>query len=166
MKYRLLFFMFFVGSVVSAQTDTIPPYKRFPTLPPVQILLTDSTTFYSKAQLPKKTPALFMLFDPACSHCQHETEEMVAKKDAFQNIQVIMITMPRVSFATINEFVDKYKVRELHRVVVGRDVTYFMPSFYSIKNFPFLALYNQNGNLITALEGGTGMSQVIELFKK
>jgi thioredoxin-related protein len=120
---------------------------------------------FGKAQLPANTPVLYMLFDPECSHCQHETEEIVAHKSDFENIQVVMITMPRSPFDEVNDFVTKYRVSELKHVVVGRDITYFMPSFYSIRNFPFLAMYDKNGNLITAFEGGLGIEKVIDYFK-
>ena len=150
---------------VNAQTDsTVAPYKRFPTLPPMQILLTDSVTLFGKSQIPANTPVLYMLFDPGCSHCQHETEELVAHKKDFEEIQVVMITMPRSSFAEVNEFISKYRVNELKHVVVGRDITYFMPAFYSIRNFPFLAMYDRTGNLITAFEGGMGMDKIIAYF--
>ncbi|MFL5773609.1 MAG: hypothetical protein ACJ75F_10650, partial [Flavisolibacter sp.] len=98
-----------MGLSVFGQTDsTTPPYKRFPTLPPLEILLTDSTTLFGKAQIPANTPVLYMLFDPGCSHCQHETEELVAHKKDFEQIQVVMITMPRSSFAEVNDFINKY----------------------------------------------------------
>jgi thiol-disulfide isomerase/thioredoxin len=156
-----------MGLSVFGQPDsTTPPYKRFPTLPPLEILLTDSTTLFGKAQIPANTPVLYMLFDPGCSHCQHETEELVAHKKDFEQIQVVMITMPRSSFAEVNDFINKYRVNELKHVVVGRDITYFMPSFYSIRNFPFLAMYDNKGNLITAFEGGLGMDEVISHFKR
>lgn len=152
---------------VNAQTDsTIAPYKRFPTLPPMQILLTDSATLFGKAQIPLNTPVLYMLFDPECSHCQHETEELIAHKKDFEDIQVVMVTMPRSSFSEVNDFISKYKVNELKHVVVGRDITYFMPAFYSIRNFPFLAMYDRNGDLITAFEGGLGIDKVIDHFKR
>ena len=166
MKYFFVLLLASLGLQAFAQADSsLPLYERFPTLPPLQILLTDSTTLFGKAQLPENTPVLYMLFDPGCSHCQHETEELVAHKEAFNNIQVVMITMPRVSFQEVNDFIIKYKVKDLKHVVVGRDITYFMPSFYSIRNFPFLAMYDKNGKLITAFEGGMGIEKVIDQFK-
>src|ERR1700694_2114838 len=162
MKFFILILLFCSGLAVQAQSDsTRAPYQRFPTLPPLQLLLTDSSTYYTKANIPAQTPVLYMLFDPGCSHCQHETEELVAHKDDFSKIQVVMVAMPRVSFADINGFLAKYKVNELKHVVVGKDVQYFMPSFYVIHNFPFLAMYNKQGNLITTFEGSVGMDKLL-----
>jgi hypothetical protein len=72
--------------------------------------------------------------------------------------------MPRVNFSDVNDFIRKYHVDQLKHVVVGRDITYFMPSFYSIRNFPYLAMYNRQGNLITTFEGGMGMDKIVEIF--
>src|SRR5687768_8240661 len=70
-----------------AQIDTArPPYLRFPTLPPIQLLLGDSTTRYTKANLPRKKPVLLMLFSPDCSHCQHTAEEMLQHREALEDI--------------------------------------------------------------------------------
>ncbi|MGZ8510661.1 MAG: hypothetical protein ACXWWA_09810, partial [Chitinophagaceae bacterium] len=43
-----------------AQTDSLElaPYKRFPTVPPIKLLLTDSSSHFTKADLPKKKAVL------------------------------------------------------------------------------------------------------------
>jgi thioredoxin-related protein len=147
-----------------AQTDTsIPPYKRFPTLPPIQILLADSVTKYTKDKLPENTPILFMLFSPECSHCQHETEELVAHKDELKNIQIVMVTLHPLYM--MKDFVEHYKLNELPNVVVGKDYQYFFPSFYNIRNLPYLAMYDRKGKLITTFEGSMPIEKVIETFK-
>lgn len=148
-----------------AQADTITaPYKRFPQIPQIQILLSDSTTKFTKAQLPPKKPVLFMLFSPECSHCQHETEELIAHKDELKDIQIVMVTLHPLWM--MNEFIDHYKLKELPNVVVGRDIYYFFPSFYNIRNLPFLAMYDKKGNLITTFEGSMPIARVVETFKE
>ena len=75
---RLIFFVLLVLPIsLAAQSDSIAPaFKRFPTLPPFQLLLSDSTTVYTKAQLPSRKAVFFMVFSPECSHCQHAAEEL------------------------------------------------------------------------------------------
>ncbi len=49
MKTRLIYFIFCVISLSAlAQTQPDPPYKRFPTLPPLKLLLTDSSTIFTE----------------------------------------------------------------------------------------------------------------------
>src|SRR4051794_20050797 len=96
MKLFLSFIFFCFGATAYGQKDTIlPAYKRYPTLPPLQLLLSDSTTKYTKENVPKKKPVLLMLFSPDCEHCQHEAEQLVANKEAFKDIYIIMAaTLP------------------------------------------------------------------------
>src|SRR5438128_12648826 len=93
MKFFLSLFLLAVSATAFSQKDTaLAPYQRFPTLPPLQLLLADSITKYTTADLPKKKPVLIMLFSPDCEHCQHETEQLIAHKEDFKNIHILMVT--------------------------------------------------------------------------
>lgn len=166
MKKGLLLIVVICISLASfAQADTTtPPFKKFPVLPPVQLLLSDSTTKFSKDNLQQNKQTLFIIFSPDCSHCQHETEELVARKEEMKDIQIVLITLHPLWM--MNEFIAKYKLNELPNVTVGKDIYYLTPSFYGIHNLPFLAMYNKKGNLISAFEGSMEMDKVITLFKE
>jgi len=82
MKYLFSFCFLFYSITLTAQNVTEPPYKRFPTLPPIQLLLGDSATKYTKENIPSKKPVLVLLFSPDCNHCQHTAEEMYNNRDA------------------------------------------------------------------------------------
>ena len=163
MKF-LLSFGFILWTLVSySQVDSIqPPYKRFPTLPPIQILLSDSSTIYTKAQIPKKTPVLFLIFSPDCSHCQKEAEELTEYKEKMKDLQIILITMHPLWM--MNDFIVKYKLNELPNVIVGKDINYLMQYFYDIHNLPFLSMYNEKGNLIRVFEGSLPIPNIIQVF--
>ena len=75
-----LFLNLLVMQSAIAQSDSLqPPYKRFPTYPPVKLLLPDSISFYTKADLPKKAAIMMMLFKQECEHCKQITEEIISK---------------------------------------------------------------------------------------
>ena len=77
-KYLLLGALTLVMLSVYSQNDsTLAPYKRFPSFPPVTLLLPDSVQHNIKDELPKKLPVMLMIFNPTCEHCQHETEEII-----------------------------------------------------------------------------------------
>ena len=156
--------LFFI-STAFAQADTVQaPYKKFPSFPPAKLLLPDSATYFTKADLDKKKPVMLMLFNPGCSHCQHETEELTKKMDDFKNIQIIMATsMP---FDSMMSFRKTYELDKYPNIVVGQDIHYFLISFYMIHNLPFLAFYNKKKELISVFEGGLPMDRVLEEFKK
>jgi thioredoxin-related protein len=157
--------LLFAAFALRAQTDTIqPPYKRFPHLPAFKLLLGDSATFYTKDALPKNKPVLVMLFSPECSHCQHTAEEIVQHKEALKNIQIIMATLHPIS--QMNAFVETYGLKDLSNVIVGKDVYFILPPFYSIQNLPYMAFYKKNGALIRTVDGALPMEKVLELFKR
>ncbi len=105
--FSLLLLLFTLLSFSQHDTTT-PLFKRFPTLPPLQLILTDSTK-YTSENIPKKKPVLILFFSPDCEHCQHEAEELVANKEGLKNIHIIMVsTYPLYrlkEFAIKNEIV-------------------------------------------------------------
>jgi thioredoxin-related protein len=164
MKY-LVFISFLLVSIVgkTQNAPTEPPYKRFPTVPPIQLLLGDSITKYNKENIPSKKPVLIMLFSPDCNHCQHTAEEMYQNREALKDIHIVMATL--LSLSEMNAFMKKYKLNEMKNVVAGKDVNFVLPPFYAIKNFPYMAMYNKKGNLILGFEGSMPIAKVIKTFK-
>ena len=148
--------------VTNAQADVAPPYKRFPTLPPLQLLLGDSVTKYQKDDIPKKQ-VLIMLFSPDCNHCQHTAEEMYKQREELKDIHIVMATV--LSLTEMNSFMKKYKLNEMKNVVAGKDLYFILPPFYAVRNFPYMAMYNKKGNLILGFEGSMPIAKVIQTFK-
>ena len=139
---RLILSVILIASITAnAQTEMAPPYKRFPTVPPLQLLLGDSTTKYLKENIPSKKPVLIMLFSPDCNHCQHTAEEMYNKREELKDIHIVMATL--LSLSEMNSFMKKYKLDQMKNVVAGKDLYFILPPFYAIKNFPYMAMYNK-----------------------
>jgi thiol-disulfide isomerase/thioredoxin len=166
MKKNLLFFVFLIASFNAiAQKDSInlAPYLRFPTIPPLRLLLTDSTTLFTKDDLKNKKPLLIILFSPDCEHCKHETEELIKNKEQLKKIQIVMATTQ--SFEKMKQFYDNYELGNIKNLVVGQDIYFILPSFYHIKNFPYNAMYDKKENLITTSEGVMPIEKIISTFK-
>lgn len=152
-------------TAVSGQTDSIqPPFKKFPFYPPVKLLKADSSGFYTREDIPKKSPVLLMLFNPDCDHCQHETAELVKNIDKFKGIQIIMAT--NVGLSPIRAFIDKYGLSAYKNVEVTQDTHYFLITYYGLKSFPFLAFYNRKKELISVFQGSLPMEKVLAELKK
>ncbi|PZR28233.1 MAG: hypothetical protein DI535_07455 [Citrobacter freundii] len=163
-KILFLFTLIFTGLRGSAQVDsTTPTYKRFPTVPPFQLLLVDSTSF-SKEKLNKKKATMIMLFSPECDHCKHETEELIKRINEFKDVQIIMATP--LPFDQMKEYYKHYGLAKYSNIKMGRDARFMLPVFFNIKSFPFLAFYNKKQELISVFEGSMPMDQVLAELKK
>jgi thioredoxin-related protein len=157
----ILFFL--AGMAQSAPNTDIPPFKRFPTVPPFKILKVDSVTLFTKDQLAAKKPVLLILFSPDCDHCKHETEELIKNIDKFKKIQIVMATpMP---FDKMKEFYTHYDLQRFKNITMGRDISFILPPFFNVRTLPFLAFYDKSGNLIDTFEGSLPIEKVLEKFK-
>ena len=164
-KYFLAIILCFTSLIGHSQPDsTQPPYKRFPVLPPLKLLLTDSIAYFTKNDFKKKSNVLIMLFNPECDHCQHETEEIVNHIDRFKNVQIVMATM--MPFDAMKSFYEKYELSKYKNIVVGQDQHFFLIPYYRVGNLPFLAFYNKKENLISVFEGSMPIEKVWTEFEK
>ena len=155
--------LFLFGSITAFCQETIPAYKRFPTIPPFRLMLSDSSTIFTRDDLKKNKPVMIIVYSPECEHCQHEAEELVKNKADFKNIQIVMSTT--YPFYQQQEFFNTYHLNELDNLVMGKDYQYILPSFFMLRNFPFIALYNKKKELITTFEGAYPIKTILEALK-
>lgn len=163
---RSFFTILFILAVLVAGAQAAPaqaPYLRFPTLPPLQLLLADSSTKYTRNDVPKKKPVLIMLFSPECSHCQHTAQELVAQKEKLKGIHIIMATLHPLW--QMKAFTEQYGLAQIPGLVLGKDFSFILPSFYGIHNLPYLAFYNKKGGLITGFEGSMPLEKILATFE-
>lgn len=136
-----------------------PPYKKHPFYPPVRLLLPDSTSWYSKEDLPKKIPVMLILFNPKCEHCQHETEELTREIGRYKNVHIVMATT--APFEDMLAFREHYGLSKFANIIVGRDTGFFLPVFFEIRNLPFHAFYNKKLELISVFNGSMTVEKTL-----
>lgn len=164
-KYILLLILVICAKGIDAQNDSIqPPYKRFPSFPPVKLLKTDSVTYFTKDELKKKSPVMLMIFNPQCEHCQHETEAIIKNIADFKKVQIVMAAL--APFDSMKVFYKKYRLDQFDNITVGQDKQTFLPAFYMMRNLPFFGFYNQKKELISVFEGALSISQMLETIRK
>lgn len=165
MKKGIFFIVLMAGAAFlsTAQTEPDPPYRRFPTVPPLQLLLTDSATIFTDKELKKNQPVFVILFSPDCEHCQKETEELIDHIEEFKKIQIVMATTLPVY--KMKEFYEKNQLSRFKNITVGQDKFFLLPTFFRISNLPFLAFYDKKGKLIDVFEGALPVKKVLEKFQ-
>ncbi|HMG66067.1 MAG TPA: thioredoxin fold domain-containing protein [Chitinophagaceae bacterium] len=167
MKKIMLLSSLLLAGIISfcqSEADSTAPYKRFPTVPPFQLLKVDSSSYFTKSDLKKNKPVLLILFNPDCEHCKHETEEIIKNIDQFKDIQIVMATM--MPFDEMKSFYEKYDLKRFDNITVGQDIKYTLPVFYNIRFMPYLAMYNKKGNLLTTFEGSMKIEDLENVFKQ
>ena len=149
------------------QTATVTdqaPYLRFPTIPPFHLLKLDSATYLTRDDIRKHRQTMIMFFSPDCDHCKHETESILANFKKFKDIEIVMATYQ--PFNELKEFNEHYRIFEHPNIKMGRDEKFFLAPFSKIRNLPYLALYDKNGNLITTFEGTQKIDTILTAFQQ
>jgi hypothetical protein len=162
--FATIIILFFIAKVFSQVIPQEPPYKRFPEFPPVKLLLPDSTNYFTKDDLKKKSAVMLILFSPDCDHCREETEELLKNIDQFQKVQIVMATF--LPFEKMRFFIAEYELNKYSNIVVGQDFQYFLSTFYMIKNLPFHAFYNKKKELISVFEGSMSTEKILKELEK
>ncbi|MEO6219843.1 MAG: thioredoxin [Ginsengibacter sp.] len=157
-------FCFLIGIVVytacSPQANnTDPVYLRFPTIPNFTIYKAPDSTAFSRENLQKKKPVLFMVFSPDCEHCKLATEELLANIAGFKNTQIVMVTY--LKYGEMIAFYKNYKIAEYPQVTMASDTKYFFPVFFKVKNLPAIFLYDKKGDFKKAFEGSIKIDDII-----
>lgn len=162
-RYLLVVILAFLCKGLYAQTDSLPVYKRFPYVPPFKLMLLPDSTAFTKDDLPKKKATVIMIFSPDCDHCIHATEALLKNIDLFKNAQIIMATS--LNWPHIQKFYNTYKLADYPNIKVGLDNSYFLGTFYRIRNFPSIYVYDKKGNFKEFFEGTVKWEDVAKALK-
>ncbi len=161
------FIVFFIGICISVisygQADSLPIYKRFPDVPPLKLRTVPDSLLFVKTDLPKKKQLLIMVFSPDCDHCQAATRDLLKHIQLFKKVQIIMVSS--LDFTHILAFYKEYKIADYPNIIMARDAAYFLSTFYNIKNFPSLFLYDKKGDFVKEFEGSIPFVKIAEWIK-
>ncbi|HVB03768.1 MAG TPA: TlpA disulfide reductase family protein [Chitinophagaceae bacterium] len=153
-----LLLLFPLFCVAQAGSDDRPLFLKYPTIPQFTITLPNGKSF-TKANL-KHKPTLIMLFSVDCEFCKHETSELISHIGAFKNDQIIMVTPFRVD--EMAAYYKNYNISNFPEITMGSDPQRWLTSsFYSLRYFPGLYIYNRDQKLVYHFEGSQQMDTLI-----
>lgn len=135
---------FYAGLIAQSTTPIEFAYKRIPTIPPYNLRSVADSVLFTKADLKKKRPVIIMIFSPDCDHCIHATENLLANINLYRKAQIIMVSS--LSYKSTQKFYDDLKLVQYPNIKVGYDKDRFLSSFYEVRNFPSIFLYDKKGN--------------------
>lgn len=160
-KLFLVPFLLFACAFAFSQSDSVAPvYLRFPTIPQFTVYKAPDSTSFSKDDLEKKKPVVFMIFSPDCEHCQHETEALLANIEKFKGAQIVMITY--LPYNEMIQFYKNYKIADYPQITMARDTKFFFPVFFKIRNLPSIFVYDKKGDFKKSFEGSVKIDAIAE----
>jgi thioredoxin-related protein len=145
-----------------AQADSTLVYLRFPTVPPFNIIKVPDSSHFTKDDLSKKKATIIIIFSPDCDHCQHATKELTANIKLFKKAQIIMASPLEYSY--LKKFYEEYKIADHPNIIVGRDPSYFFGTFFQVRSFPAIFVYDKKGNFIKSFDGSVPIESVAEVL--
>lgn len=158
----LFFFSYVIANAQQSKDSTLPVYLKDPTIPSFSILTTDSTTF-TKSDLPKNKPAVIIYFSPDCGHCQYEAKVIVQNMDSMSNAVFVWVSYHPME--EIRQFFVKYGLNKFKNIIVGRDLKYFIPSYYKVEVTPYMALYNSKGLFMKEFREGAKVEELAKALR-
>ncbi len=131
---------------VSGQTQLSaePAYKRIPTIPPFNLVLSPDSVSFGKNNIKKKRALIIMVFSPDCDHCIHATQNLILNIKSFKKTEIVLASS--LSYASVQKFYKDLNLIEYPNIHVGYDSNRFLSSFYEVKSFPSIFLYNKKGD--------------------
>ncbi len=150
--------LFCGGLSAQVQQPLEPAYKRIPTVPPFSLALAGDSSTFTKTDIRKKKPIIMMVFSPDCDHCVHATEDLITNINSLKNTEIVLASS--LSYESVVKFYNDLKLSAYPNIHVGYDSKRFLSSFYEVKSFPSIFLYNKKGNFKEGFEGDVSFEKI------
>jgi len=180
MKNNILLFVLVMAlpfvSYEQAHIDTIPAYLKNTAIPSFQILtdtvlkkgvlkdvagndsagMVKDSTWFTNADLPKNRPVVIVYFSPECSHCQHEAEELEKSMDSagYGLHKAFYVWVSFHPLKDLKKFGSQYHLDKFKNICIGRDLKYYIPSYFKVEFTPYIGVYNKNGRFVKEFRQG------------
>jgi len=151
-------------TAVCQPADSLTLYKKFPFIPSFQLMRADSSLFYMKDAVPKKSMAVVIIFSPSCSHCQHQAQEITSHMQELANVHFVFAT--GYPLHEMQQFISDQGLDRFPNIVVGQDKGQNLGSFYQIRGLPGIFVYNKKGNLVAEFSTNVTAAALAEAVKK
>jgi thiol-disulfide isomerase/thioredoxin len=167
MKYIITAFIALSFSFTAfAQTNTQEPEAPYlkDKKAPLFTMTSITGAEVSQKQIPSKYKFVcYIIFSPDCSHCEHEAGEL--NKYADKLTDVFFIWNSYRDMDTIKKFADKFSLAGKPNILIGRDPSFVLSSFFRPRMTPFVAIY-KNGQFVQAYPQGSNVFELIKIIER
>jgi peroxiredoxin len=160
---KKIVFLLVASIVFSTQTfaQEVKPSLGDP-MPEFSIYTMKDSAEFKSSEIKKKGIVLIKVFSPDCEHCQEEAKKYVEKRDSLKNIRTIWISAKWTPMSAIEEFAEKYELKKLKPIAIGKEGGDFLLNFYGIDGIPYAALYIHD-QLVFAQKGELNFEELIAI---
>jgi thiol-disulfide isomerase/thioredoxin len=125
---------------------TISTYGQKEKVPPFRMMMANNKVFMAE-DFPLGKPMLIVYFSPECEDCHVFIEGMLNRIGDFKNVSIAMVTY--MTGDIVSKYVVKNSLNMYNNIYVGTEGnTLFLKNYYNIIYFPYVVLYNKEGDLI------------------
>ena len=154
----LLSLLIVLGSCSSKKKDTERQPVVIPNdLPSMQIRMLDGNTLEAKTI---KGPAVLILFQPDCDHCQNEARQFREYLSAFKNYSLYFVSSGAIP--EIEKFSVDYKLSGIENVAFGFTTVENILNNFGPIQAPSVYIYSEQEKLVQKFNGEVDISVILK----
>jgi cytochrome oxidase Cu insertion factor (SCO1/SenC/PrrC family) len=129
-------------------------------MPPLSLLLPDSTTMIDTRFVAPGKPVVLVYFSPDCEHCHFQTQEIIDHIQRLKDVHLVMLTpMPLHDLKAFN---DTFKLSKYKNITLTYDYGYNFYKYFKTESFPCVAVYNKDNQLVRLYRREIGIEELIK----
>jgi peroxiredoxin len=127
-------------------------------LPNIDLMLKDGLTSFSTASIVTGKPFIIFLYQPYCSYCRAQTDDIVNNITAFNTHQLYLVTTD--SYPQMKQFAEHYHLEKYPNVILARDSASRFLDYFKAPGVPYLAFYDEHKKLKQVILGKNDFSTI------
>jgi hypothetical protein len=134
-----------IGAPLPNLRVAVPPPPNSPKGTPDKIITNDDVD--NKANL------ILMLFNPTCSHCEEQTQNIEKAIAMFDKSKLLMVATPAMR-PYMDKFLKDYHIDQYPSIIAGVDSANMVDKLFLYKMLPQINIYDRHRKLIKTFTSG------------
>lgn len=151
----------------SQQQQPIVSDEPAATIPDFNFFILKSGIRFTKEDLAKSGNIVFIFFDPTCSHCQHEANELGQHYDSIKDANFYFVSMsdPALMASFLDTWAQPLVGKENVELLYDRSAD-FINKFHIPSQYPATYIYGADGTLKEYWNGERNINEIVAAINK
>jgi len=151
----------------SATAQTVQQAQPAASIPLFKFYKVKSGVSFTNEDIPNNKKTAFILFDPGCSHCQHEAAAIGQNYSKIKNVNIYFVSMndPALMANFLETFAKDLVGKPNVEVLYDRNQE-FIQKFHVPSQFPANYVYGADNKFQTFWEGDKKIDDIIAAYNK